>query len=207
MNVAQQYGFHIDASRCTGCKTCEMACRDAYHLGSAASFRRVCEFSGGSWIADGDAWRHDVFAYYVSIGCNHCDDPICQQVCPSGAMRKHEDGFVVLDSERCIGCGSCAFACPYKAPSFSEEMRVMRKCDGCRARVGAGLDPVCVAACPMRALEFGPVGRLRVRYGGLRDVAPLPASTFTKPNIVITPHPRSCSSGSRCGSLANAKEI
>ena len=83
----------------------------------------------------------------------------------------------------------------------------MRKCDGCRARVGAGLDPVCVAACPMRALEFGPVGRLRVRYGGLRDVAPLPASTFTKPNIVITPHPRSCSSGSRCGSLANAKEI
>lgn len=205
--MAQQYGFHIDVSRCTGCKTCEMACRDAYHLGKAPSFRRVCEYAGGSWIADKDAWRHNVFVYHVSVACNHCDDPICQQVCPSGAMRKHEDGFVVLDSERCIGCGSCAFACPYKAPSFSAEMHVMRKCDGCRVRVHKGLDPICVAACPMRALDFGPIEQLRERYGSIRDVAPLPSSEFTKPNIVVTPHPRSCSSGSQCGALANVKEV
>lgn len=204
--MADQYGFHIDASRCTGCKTCEMACRDAYQLGETASFRRVCESSSGSWIADGDAWWHDVFAYYVSIACNHCEDPVCQQVCPSGAMRKQPDGFVVLDSDRCIGCGSCAFACPYKAPSFSRAKRSMRKCDGCRARVAEGLAPICVEACPMRALGFGKIDDLRVEFGIERDISPLPSSDHTKPNIVITPHRHARPSGSP-DSLSNAKEI
>jgi DMSO reductase iron-sulfur subunit len=158
-------------------------------------------------MADGDAWRHDVFAYYISIACNHCDDPICQQVCPSGAMRKQPDGFVALDSDRCIGCGSCAFACPYKAPSFSHELRAMRKCDGCRTRVAAGLDPICVESCPMRALGFGRIEDLRFEFGLERDVAPLPSSDYTKPNIVITPHRHARPSGSIYDILANEKEI
>lgn len=207
MEMPSQYGFHIDVSRCTGCKTCEMACRDAYYLGESASLRRVCESSGGSWFADGDAWWHDVYAYYVSIACNHCDDPICQQVCPSGAMRKGPDGLVVLDSERCIGCGSCAFACPYKAPSFSRKLHSMRKCDGCRARVAKGLAPICVEACPMRALGFGNIDDLRAEFGLEKDIAPLPSSNFTKPNIVITPHRHARPSGLVSLGLSNAKEI
>lgn len=205
--MMQQYGFHVDASRCTGCKTCEMACRDAYHLGRTASFRRVCEAAGGSWTEQDGAWLHDVFAYYVSVACNHCNDPVCQQVCPSGAMRKQEDGFVVLDSECCIGCGSCAFACPYKAPSYSSEKQVMRKCDGCAARVAKGLDPICVEACPMRALEFGPIDELRAQFGTLRDVAPLPSGGYTDPNLVITPHRRCRPAGSGGDTLANKREI
>lgn len=202
-----QYGFHIDASRCIGCKTCEMACRDAYHLGETPSFRRVCEASGGSWTPDGDAWHHDVFAYYVSVACCHCDDPVCQQACPSGAMRKQPDGFVVLDSDRCIGCGSCAYACPYKAPSFSRTMGVMRKCDGCRARVAAGKEPICVESCPMRALSFGPIDDLRAKFGADCDVAPLPSSAYTKPNIVITLHRRSQPAGAGLDALSNPKEV
>lgn len=207
MTTMEQYGFHIDASRCTGCKTCEMACRDAYHLGNTASFRRVCEASGGSWVADGPAWWHDVFAYYISISCNHCEDPICQQVCPSGAMRKHSDGFVLLDSDRCIGCGSCAFACPYKAPSYSRTTHSMRKCDGCRARVVQGLDPICVEACPMRALGFGKIIDLRTEHGTECAIAPLPESKYTQPNIVITVHNHAIPSELADDVLANEGEI
>lgn len=202
-----QYGFHIDASRCTGCKTCEMSCRDAYHLGKTASFRRVCEASGGSWVAEGNAWQHDVFAYYISVACNHCEDPICQQVCPSGAMRKQPDGFVVLDSTRCIGCGSCAYACPYKAPCPSQEMKIVRKCDGCRARVSKGLEPICVEACPMRALGFGNIDDLRSEFGTECDVAPLPGSNYTKPNIVITPHRHARPAGISLDTLSNTREV
>lgn len=205
--MGTQYGFLVNTARCTGCKTCEMACRDAYQLGETPSFRRVCEASGGTWVPEGPAWRHNVFTYYVSVACNHCDDPVCQQVCPSGAMRKQEDGFVVLDSERCIGCGSCAFACPYKAPSFSRELRTMRKCDGCRGRVEAGREPICVEACPMRALEFGEIGTLRERWGDLCDVAPLPSGSYTRPNIVVTPHRHACPPDASQRVLSNGKEI
>lgn len=205
--MSKQYGFHVNASRCTGCKTCEMACRDAYQLGDISSFRRVCEASGGSWVKEGGSWWHNVFAYYLSVACNHCDDPVCQQVCPSGALRKHDDGFVVLDSDRCIGCGSCAFACPYKAPSYSRKHRAMRKCDGCRARVSEGKDPLCVEACPMRALEFGDINELRDRYGSVCDVAPLPEGTYTQPNLVITPHRCARHSSESGAVLANEKEI
>lgn len=205
--MGTQYGFLVNTARCTGCKTCELACRDAYQLGETPSLRRVCEVSGGSWVQEGSAWRHNVFAYYLSVACNHCDDPVCQQVCPSGAMRKREDGFVVLDSNRCIGCGSCAFACPYKAPSFSRTLRIMRKCDGCRGRVEAGKDPICVEACPMRALEFGEIGELRAREGSLCDVAPLPPGDYTHPNIVIVPHRHACPPDAPQGVLSNGKEI
>lgn len=205
--MERQYGFLVNTARCTGCKTCEMACRDAYQLGETPSFRRVCEASGGSWAPDGAAWRHNVFTYYVSVACNHCDDPVCQQVCPSGAMRKQEDGFVVLDSDRCIGCGSCAFACPYKAPSFSRELRVMRKCDGCRGRVAAGLDPICVEACPMRALEFGEIETLRAQWGDLCEIAPLPSGSYTRPNIVIVPHRHACPPKVSSRVLSNGKEL
>lgn len=203
----KQYGFHVDTTRCTGCKTCEMACRDAYRLGDTSSFRRVCEYTGGSWQQEGPAWRHDVFSYYVSIACNHCTDPICQQICPSGAMRKGDDGFVVCDSNRCFGCRGCALACPYKAPSYSESIRAMRKCDGCRARVAQGALPICVEACPMRALSFGPIEDLRAKYGVIDTIAPMPPSHFTKPNVVVTPHPKAKPFHAPDGRLANEKEI
>ncbi|WP_420907108.1 4Fe-4S dicluster domain-containing protein [Yersinia bercovieri] len=89
-----QYGFFIDSSRCTGCKTCELVCKDYKDLTPDVSFRRIYEYAGGNWQEDKGAWHQNVFAYYLSISCNHCEDPACTKVCPSGAMHKLEDGFV-----------------------------------------------------------------------------------------------------------------
>lgn len=143
--MAKQYGFYINSAKCTGCKTCQLACKDFKDLPVDVNFRRVYEYAGGSWQADGNTWTNNVFAYYLSVACNHCADPACTKVCPSGAMHKRgEDGLVVVNEEVCIGCKSCAMACPYGAPQYDARKGHMTKCDGCYQRVAEGLNPVCV---------------------------------------------------------------
>ena len=205
--MTTQYGFFIDSSRCTGCKTCELACKDFKDLGPEGSFRRIYEYAGGDWQEDNGVWHQNVFAYYLSISCNHCDDPACTKVCPSGAMHKREDGFVVVDEDVCIGCRYCHMACPYGAPQYNAEKGHMTKCDGCYSRVAEGKQPICVESCPLRALEFGPIEELRQKHGTLAAVAPLPRAHFTKPNIVIKPNANSRPTGDTTGYLANPEEV
>ena len=110
------------------------------------------------------------------------------QVCPSGAMHKREDGFVVVNEEVCIGCRYCHMACPYGAPQYNADKGHMTKCDGCHERVAEGKKPICVESCPLRALDFGPIAELRAKHGQLAAVAPLPSAHFTRPSIVIKPN-------------------
>lgn len=185
-----QYGFYFDASKCTGCKTCMVACKDKNNLPVGMNFRRVTEFSGGNWRQDRatGAWHQDAFAYYLSISCNECSDPACVKVCPTKAhFKRAEDGLVLIDPKKCIGCGACLAACPYGAPQLDREARKMRKCDTCLDRREKGLNPVCVDACPQRALDFGPIDELRKKYGDSAAIAPLPDASVTKPNLVIHP--------------------
>ncbi|EEY5010780.1 dimethylsulfoxide reductase subunit B [Escherichia coli] len=205
--MTTQYGFFIDSSRCTGCKTCELACKDYKDLTPEVSFRRIYEYAGGDWQEDNGVWHQNVFAYYLSISCNHCEDPACTKVCPSGAMHKREDGFVVVDEDVCIGCRYCHMACPYGAPQYNETKGHMTKCDGCYDRVAEGKKPICVESCPLRALDFGPIDELRKKHGDLAAVAPLPRAHFTKPNIVIKPNANSRPTGDTIGYLANPKEV
>ncbi len=205
----KQYGFYIDSSKCTGCKTCQLACKDYRDLDVKRNYRRVYEYAGGGFVQDGDTWiQNDVFSYYLSIACNHCSNPACVKVCPSGAMHKRqEDGLVVVNVEVCIGCQHCANACPYGAPQFSPEKGHMTKCDGCYERVGEGKQPMCVDSCPLRALEFGEIHVLREKYGMTADVAPLPSSHLTLPNIVIKLNKNAKPTGDTTGYLANPKEV
>ena len=185
-----QYGFYFDASKCTGCTTCMVACKDKNHLPVGMNFRRVTEFSGGNWRQDRatGAWHQDAFAYYLSISCNECSDPACVKVCPTKAhFKRSEDGLVLIDPKKCIGCGACLAACPYGAPQLDREARKMRKCDTCLDRREKGLNPACVDACPQRALDFGPIDELRKKYGDCAAIAPLPDASVTKPNLVIHP--------------------
>ena len=120
--MTKQYGFVVDVSRCTGCRTCAVACKDAHNLPVGLNLRRVLEEASGSWRQDRmtGAWHQDVRAWYVSIACNHCENPACVKVCPTKAHYKRaEDGLVVIDRDKCIGCGMCAQACPKRGMALT----------------------------------------------------------------------------------------
>ncbi|MDO5531608.1 DMSO/selenate family reductase complex B subunit [Sutterella sp.] len=184
-----QKGFFIDVSRCTGCRTCSIACADKNGTPIGLYYRRVTEFEGGEWKENADGtWRQNVFAYYISQGCNECADPACVKVCPVKAhYKREEDGLVVIDQAKCIGCGMCARACPYGVPQLDTKLRKMRKCDGCVDRTSKGGQPVCVESCPERAIEFGDIEELRKKHGDVAGIAPLADPALTRPSLVIKP--------------------
>ncbi|GAB2884367.1 DMSO/selenate family reductase complex B subunit [Nocardioides pacificus] len=207
--MAKQLGFYVDQQFCTGCKACQVACKDKNDLPLGISWRRVVEYSGGSWSGDEQAktFESNVFTYYTSISCNHCEDPICVKVCPTSAMHKGDDGVVTIDSDKCVGCRYCEWACPYSAPQFDADAGVMTKCDFCADYLADGKEPACVASCPSRVLKFGDIDELRAEYGAVADVEPLPDSDITKPNLVIRPHRNAQRSGEGSGEIANPEEI
>lgn len=101
-------------------------------------------------------------------------------------MHKDEMGLVSVDARRCIGCGYCALSCPYRAPKVDRNVGHSMKCDGCGGRVSSGMRPVCVEACPRRALDFGPIDELVEAYGRCSDLPPLPDASATSPQVVVT---------------------
>ena len=181
-----QYGFFFDASRCTGCKTCEFACKDYKDLTTEFAFRKVYEVAGGQTTRDEDGCiQTTCFSYNVSSSCQHCDNPACVVSCPTGAMHKDEEtGLVSVDEEVCIGCGACATSCPYGAPKVNAELGHSTKCDGCAERLAAGLKPVCVLACPARALDFGLVEEM-AELGERVAIKPFGDPTETSPNLYV----------------------
>jgi anaerobic dimethyl sulfoxide reductase subunit B (iron-sulfur subunit) len=184
----QQLGFHIDQSRCVGCKACSVSCKGKNDLDQGMSYRRVYEFEGGTYTKDSGAVIPAVYGYYFSISYNHCTSPACLPSCPTQAIvKREEDGIVIVNQEKCIGTRFCIGACPYGAPQFDKNLLKMAKCDGCLGLRENGEEPVCVTTCPQRAIEYGPILELQEKYGKVNRVNGLP-NPVTKPNIVITPH-------------------
>lgn len=174
----KQIGFYFNSAVCIGCKTCVIACKDKNDLEVGRNFRRVYDYESGQYPTP-KRWN-------ISISCNHCDNPACTKVCPTGAMQKRDsDGVVFVDQNICIGCRSCEKACPYEAPQFNPEIKKMSKCDTCKDLREKGDGPQCVTACPMRALEFGLIKDLRNKHGDNADIQGAPDSSITSPNLVI----------------------
>lgn len=209
--MAKQLAFHFDASACNGCKACSIACKSKNELPVGITWRRVYEYGGGGWVPEPGDRGHlvpsNIFAYAVSVACNHCQNPRCVQVCPAAAVTKREDGIVLIDSDKCIGCRYCEWACPYGAPQFDEEAAVMTKCNMCEDVVSQGGKPYCVDACVMRALDFGELGELRKKYGIENAIEPLPEARYTNPALVITPHRHSQPSGQGTGRILDMEEV
>ena len=103
---------------------------------------------------EGGQWP-DVYTYFLTVQCQHCEDPECVKVCPTEASHKLEDGTVQIDKSKCIGCQFCAMACPYSVRYLNEEERVVEKCTLCEQKIAQGELPQCVAQCGARARWFG----------------------------------------------------
>jgi Fe-S-cluster-containing dehydrogenase component len=137
-----------DASRCIGCCTCQTACAVEHDLPDGTRTVKVMQF-GPFEQGNGLAMS------FVPTTCFHCERPACVAACPTGAMQKRADGIVFSDTDICIGCLTCAVACPYGIPVLNHATGKVAKCDGCRARVDLGLWPACALKCPSGTLTFG----------------------------------------------------
>jgi formate dehydrogenase iron-sulfur subunit len=95
--------------------------------------------------------------YTAPFHCMHCIDPSCVSACTVSALQRNEDGMVTYDSDICIGCRYCLYACPFQVPNYEwdQPLPLVVKCDMCVARVGEGGQPACAATCPTGAIKFG----------------------------------------------------
>jgi anaerobic dimethyl sulfoxide reductase subunit B (iron-sulfur subunit) len=199
--------FYVNLNACTGCKACQVACKDKWNLPVGRTWRRVAEYTGGAWVQENGTFQQNVFAYYVSVACNHCENPACIEACPAQAIMKRPDGIVVINQQDCIGCRYCEWTCPYGAPQFDAQIGKMSKCNFCYDAIDAGESPACVGACPVRALDYGELSDLQAKYGTLRAVEPLPDPSITRPSVVLSPHKDSQMVGSGTGQLSNPEEV
>jgi len=207
------YAFTLDASACSGCKACQEACKDKNGLPEGLLWRRVVEVSGGEWRTDGSVWESSVFAYYLTLACNHCTHPKCAGVCPTDAYSVRPDGVVLINVSKCMGCGYCAWACPYGAPQFDTTRGIMTKCDFCFDNLDAGTPPTCVTACPLRVLNFATIEGLSLTQGtrylwqlpANEHPYPLPDFSRTEPHLAIKPHPSMVNSLDKV--VSNREEI
>ncbi len=170
-------------TRCTGCFTCCIACKDWHDTPAGpARWIKIRTVEEGTFP--------NVFVAHLSSPCYHCEEPACMENCPVGAISKRaEDGVVVVDRSVCLGeseCSACKDACLYDAPQFGDgEDDTMQKCDFCLERWEEGRKPVCVDACPMRAMDAGPIEELKEKYGDATEAAGFLFSGEMKPSVVF----------------------
>ncbi|MFC1918328.1 4Fe-4S dicluster domain-containing protein [Chloroflexota bacterium] len=182
-----QYGFYFDQTRCTGCLTCIIACKDwhEYDLGAEPEdWIKVSTIEKGKFP--------ELFVAYLMRPCYQCSHPACLDACPvSAIVKREEDGIVTVDRETCLGedsCGLCLEACYYQVPAFGPEPdKKMQKCDLCLERWSESKPPICVAACPMRALDAGSFDELQAKYGDIREGEGFTCFAELEPSIVFKP--------------------
>ncbi len=210
---ARKMGLVIDLDTCVGCHACAVNCKE-WNTGGEAG--RLPDYDKYGAEPDG-VWLNRIHSYETGTdgdsrtvnfprSCLHCENPLCVTVCPTGAsFKRAEDGIVLIDADKCIGCKLCSWACPYGAREFDEDNGVMRKCTLCVDRIydetrpEAERVPACVATCPAKARHFGDLGdpdsevsKLVEARGGvdlLGDLGYRPTNKYLPPRRAQIPTP------------------
>lgn len=145
--MSNYYIYH-DRKRCIGCYACEVHCKSKNEVPVGPRLNAIVPV--GPTLVGGIP--RTTFVY---MHCYHCEEPLCVNVCPTGAMQKRQkDGIVSVDESLCIGCKSCISACAWGAPQWDARRGKVIKCDFCKDRVDRGEQPACVTKCTARALHW-----------------------------------------------------
>jgi len=174
----------IDPEKCMGCRACEIACAVEHSLSKTlvgAIFEKP-QPTPRIRVVNVD----DLF--YVPLRCQHCKDAPCMNVCPTKALYRSEEGFVLLNPEKCIGCLMCTLACPFGHPRYDPERKTIVKCDFCIDRIRSGKPPACVEACPTQALRYGRLEEFLEEMS--REAAKNMLTGRSLPGIVLIKEPR-----------------
>ncbi len=179
-------GMFIDTSLCTGCKACQVACKqwnglDAdparFRQGPGMPYPVASGFTGDSYDNTGRMtardWRRVLFIeqverssvrsrwLFMSDSCKHCSDAACLNVCPVQAIERTELGNVVVRQDKCVGTRHCNMVCPYGAVHYSEKTNTSHKCTLCNDRIHNGMGTACAKACPTGSIRFGEMAELK----------------------------------------------
>ena len=178
--MAKQLGFFLDVNRCLGCGACIKGCSNNNRLPPSLTWRKLRQVENDNYD------QGHVSRFFLSTACNHCANPECMRVCPSGAYAKRRDGIVLHLQEKCTSCKSCISSCPFGAPQYNPVSGKASKCQLCYDRLDKSSTPYCVQACVTGALQ------LREIHGNttdslLRLTAPLPSLRLTRPSTFYYP--------------------
>jgi Fe-S-cluster-containing dehydrogenase component len=193
----------IQVDKCIGCARCVEACKEENGVPKEPFFfrtwveRYIIPKEGETIVqnvslknGNVDPMEKDILrSFFVPKLCNQCDNPPCVQVCPVGATFKTEDGVVLIDDNRCIGCRYCVQACPYGARYIHPEKQTADKCTFCYHRITKGLLPACVEVCPTQARIFGDVKSTAsplTRFKRMNKIFMLKPSLNTEPKVMYS---------------------
>lgn len=170
-----KYAMVIDMRRCIGCSTCVVACKQENNLPDKVFWSKVHTVGGAEQDTPAGSDPRELSMKFFTYACQHCDNPACVEVCPTGASVKREDGIVTVDQEECIGCKTCMEACPYEgvrtyidgepqwfldfatgdAEAIEHKANTVEKCTFCAHRIDRGERPACADLCRFNARFWG----------------------------------------------------
>ncbi|MBR1398126.1 MAG: 4Fe-4S dicluster domain-containing protein [Selenomonadaceae bacterium] len=169
--MAKEMAMLHDVARCSACRACMVACKQWHNLPADFStpfegqYQSHKDLTSTTYnlikmqerIDDKGKFHWD----FIKFQCMHCQDPACMKGCPEGAISRLDSGAVVIDEDKCVGCGYCTTNCPFNVPRVDPDRNKSTKCDLCYDRIEKGMVPSCAKTCTAQAIEFGTIAEMR----------------------------------------------